>query len=283
MRNQEISRPPRPTSVSSLIQELLKEIRLGKATARANQRFETAWQSSQRKAEASIQAVSEWLATHPSQGTESPQAREVFLNEHGVRMSRESKFRKRADNAWKRRNKAFEFTTTFESDLNWLLMILEPRQEFQLHLSAIRKMVPLARSAWLDPAGNGTLARLELYLRDVLAEIKVATRSRPVAVLPHAQTKPSPESDAAIAGGGGDFSAEKERAKIRCAWLDRMLAENGWTSDKEIERGVEHGKKPCPTYNTIQVYRSGRITTQIKGTRLKLANSFGCEFKDVPE
>jgi hypothetical protein len=68
-----------------------------------------------------------------------------------------------------------------------------------------------------------------------------------------------------------------ERAKIRSSWLDKMLADNKWTSYLDI------ASNGGPTYNTIRKYREGWLTARTRYVRQKLAEAFGCDISSVPE
>jgi hypothetical protein len=76
----------------------------------------------------------------------------------------------------------------------------------------------------------------------------------------------------------GRDEEKAERAKIRSAWLDHMLAQHKkWTSDTDI---ADNGG---PTYNTIQRYRSGVRSTRARYVCRRIADAFKCEITEVPE
>ena len=62
-----------------------------------------------------------------------------------------------------------------------------------------------------------------------------------------------------------------KRGRIRSGWLDQRLIEKRWTADSDI--AINGG----PSYNTIQRYRSGRLSTRDRYVRIALARAFGCE------
>jgi hypothetical protein len=79
-------------------------------------------------------------------------------------------------------------------------------------------------------------------------------------------------------GAQSSSAEERERAKLRTAWLDNRLATHeSWSSLNEI---VQNGG---PTYNTIQRYRSGVLSTREAYVRKKFAIAFECDIEEVPE
>jgi Hypothetical protein (DUF2513) len=70
---------------------------------------------------------------------------------------------------------------------------------------------------------------------------------------------------------------DAERGKERSAWLDAKCGENKWTSDLEIQNNGG------PAYNTIDRFRSGKISTRDRYVRQKFADLFGCALNDVPK
>jgi len=95
----------------------------------------------------------------------------------------------------------------------------------------------------------------------------------------HASLEDQTAADAAGSAGvrPSPRAEQAKRRERRAAWLDKNIADRGWTSDTDVHANGG------PAYNTIQRYRSGQKSTRDLYVRGRLANAFGCKVAKVPK